>query len=95
MPYQVAPYRVPVQSLVDLLYSGETLLGTVSLRSQLTALKELVGRHAHKFFPEWNGICLAHVISYDAKNKLWLVKYEADNETEEFDHNDMVNYVET
>ena len=53
----------------------------------------LVGRHAHKFFPEWNGICLAHVISYDAKNKLWLVKYEADNETEEFDHNDMVNYV--
>eukprot|EP01047_Picozoa_sp_COSAG01_P034157 COSAG01_NODE_2552_length_7463_cov_644.066947_1_plen_133_part_00 len=34
----------------------------------------LVGRHAHKFFPEWNGICRAHVLSYDAKNKLWLVE---------------------
>eukprot|EP01047_Picozoa_sp_COSAG01_P023623 COSAG01_NODE_1435_length_10315_cov_5.427075_7_plen_162_part_00 len=45
----------------------------------------LIGRHAHKFFPEWNGICRAIVNSYNANKKLWTVTYEANNEIEEFE----------
>jgi hypothetical protein len=53
----------------------------------------LIGRHAHKFFPEWNGICRAIVNSYNANRKLWTVTYEADNEIEEFDYDDMMKFV--
>ena len=53
----------------------------------------LIGRHAHKFFPEWNGICRAIVNSYNASKKLWTVTYEADNESEEFDYEDMMKFV--
>ena len=53
----------------------------------------LIGRHAHKLFSEWGGVCRARVTSYDPERKLWSVQYEADGVTEEFDYNDMVKYV--
>eukprot|EP01047_Picozoa_sp_COSAG01_P068747 COSAG01_NODE_10008_length_2276_cov_2.978870_2_plen_111_part_00 len=56
-------------------------------------LQWLIGRHAHKFFPEWNGICHAIVKSYNASKKLWTATYEADNESEEFDYVDMMKFV--
>ena len=55
----------------------------------------LIGRHAHKLFSEWGGVCRARVTSYDPERKLWSVQYEADGVTEEFDYNDMVKYVPT
>ena len=53
----------------------------------------LIGRHAHKFFPEWGGVCRARVTGYNATRKLWSVQYEADDMTEEFDYDDMIKYV--
>ena len=64
------------------------------LRTALTDNPEwLIGRQAHKFFPEWMGTCRAEVTGYDSKTKLWTVTYEADGVSEEFDYEDMNKYV--
>ena len=64
------------------------------LRTALTDNPEwLIGRQAHKFFPEWMGTCRAEVSGYDSKTKLWTVTYEADGVSEEFDYEDMNKYV--
>jgi hypothetical protein len=52
-----------------------------------------IGRHAHKFFQEWQGICRATVTKYNKQDKLWTVVYDADGVAEEFDHEDMLQYV--
>ena len=54
----------------------------------------LVGAEVHKRFEEWDGVARGTITAYDTDYpKAWTVTYEADGVSEEFNAQDVQNYV--
>ena len=52
-----------------------------------------IGQESHRLFEEYGGVYRGTVTSYDDETKYWRVKYSTDNESEEYDVEDMTSYV--
>jgi hypothetical protein len=52
----------------------------------------LIGHEVHKFVPEWNAVARGRIIKYDANETWWIVKYDADHKTSDFDKEQVLKY---
>eukprot|EP01047_Picozoa_sp_COSAG01_P019973 COSAG01_NODE_1126_length_11588_cov_40.954652_9_plen_501_part_00 len=52
----------------------------------------LIGHEVHKFVPEWNAVARGRIIKYDANETWWIVKYDTDHKTSDFDKEQVLKY---
>ena len=52
----------------------------------------LIGHEVHKFIPEWKAVARGRIMKYDANEKWWIVKYDADHKTSDFDKEQILKY---
>ena len=81
---------IPAEKVTQLDIDRRKELWTHSLTQHPTWL---IGRQAHKYIKEWRGVARGMITSYDPDEKYWSVLYDADDGVEEYDANDMQNWV--